>query len=99
MRMTRVSSQSRRNSGPPRAAGRVPRAFGLQAGGGREGPDSKATSNASVPGEVASPRHPPITANYSGTATLQAVGQASVVAKTTGIVRELPAEEGMYVNK
>ncbi|HEX7769846.1 MAG TPA: efflux RND transporter periplasmic adaptor subunit [Dokdonella sp.] len=68
-------------------------------GGGGDGADAKASAKASIPVEVASARHQPITANYSGTATLEAVGQASVVAKTSGIVLDLPVEEGMYVEK
>ncbi len=40
-----------------------------------------------------------VTANYSGTATLEAVGDAQVVAKTSGIVLKLPVEEGMHVSK
>ena len=99
MRTTRVSSLSRRRSGLLRAAFLLSLAATLAACGGNGGPDANATAKASIPVEVASARHQSITANYSGTATLEAVGQASVVAKTTGIVLELPVEEGMYVKK
>ena len=98
MRTTRVSSLSRRNSGPLRAVFLASLAATLAACSGGA-PDANATAKASIPVEVASARHQSITANYSGTATLEAVGQASVVAKTTGIVLELPVEEGMYVRK
>jgi membrane fusion protein (multidrug efflux system) len=99
MRTTRVSPLSHRHSGPLRALFLLSLAATLAACGGGGGPDADATAKASIPVEVASARHQSITANYSGTATLEAVGQASVVAKTTGIVLELPVEEGMYVKK
>ena len=99
MRTTRVSPLSRRSSGPLRAAFLLALASSLAACGGGGGPDANATAKASIPVEVAPARHQSITANYSGTATLEAVGQASVVAKTTGIVLQLPVEEGMYVQK
>lgn len=98
MRTTRVFSLSRRNSGPLRAIFLASLTATLAACGGGAS-DTHATAKASIPVEVASARHQSITANYSGTATLEAVGQASVVAKTTGIVLELPVEEGMYVKK
>lgn len=99
MRTTRVSPLSRRSSGPLRAAFLLALAVSLAACGGGGGPDANATAKASIPVEVAPARHQSITANYSGTATLEAVGQATVVAKTTGIVLQLPVEEGMYVQK
>jgi membrane fusion protein (multidrug efflux system) len=67
-------------------------------GGGGKGKD-EAASQASVPVEVATASHQSITANYSGTATLEAVGDAQVVAKTSGIVLQLLVEEGMHVQK
>ena len=67
-------------------------------GGGGKGKDDTA-GQASVPVEVATASHQSITANYSGTATLEAVGDAQVVAKTTGIVLQLLVEEGMHVQK
>jgi membrane fusion protein, multidrug efflux system len=99
MRTTRVSFLSRRTTGPLRAVLLLSLAAILAACGGGAADDAKTTAKASIPVEVASARHQSITANYSGTATLEAVGQASVVAKTTGIVLELPVEEGMYVKK
>jgi membrane fusion protein (multidrug efflux system) len=73
--------------------------LGLSAcgGGGDKGKD--ATAQSSVPVEVASASHQSITANYSGTATLEAVGDAQVVAKTSGILLKLMVEEGMHVQK
>ncbi|MFI4968866.1 MAG: efflux RND transporter periplasmic adaptor subunit [Lysobacterales bacterium] len=62
------------------------------------GKDANA-SQASIPVEVASASHQAITANYSGTATLEAVGDAQVVSKTTGIVLKLLVEEGMHVRQ
>ena len=67
-------------------------------GGNAPGKDSNA-SQASIPVEVASASHQSITANYSGTATLEAVGDAQVVSKTTGIVLKLLVEEGMHVRQ
>ena len=67
-------------------------------GDGGKGKDETA-GQASVPVEVATASHQSITANYSGTATLEAVGEAQVVAKTTGIVLQLLVEEGMHVQK
>ena len=53
----------------------------------------------SIPVEVVSATQQSITANYSGTATLEAVADAQVVAKATGIVLQLLVEEGMRVRK
>jgi membrane fusion protein (multidrug efflux system) len=58
-----------------------------------------AATPSAVPVEVAMASHQPITANYSGTATLEAVGEAQVVAKASGIVLKLHVEEGMRVQK
>lgn len=98
MRTTRVSPLSRRHSGPLRTLFPLSLALALAACGGG-GPAADTSAKASIPVEVASASHQSITANYSGTATLEAVGQASVVAKTSGIVLQLPVEEGMYVEK
>ncbi len=57
------------------------------------------SARASIPVEVATASHQSVTANYSGTATLEAVGDAQVVSKTTGIVLKLLVEEGMRVQK
>lgn len=66
------------------------------AGGGKPG---DATVQAAVPVEVAAARHQSVTANYSGTATLEAVGDAQVVAKASGIVLRILVEEGQRVQK
>jgi len=66
--------------------------------GGPNGPDKDAKAS-SIPVEVASASHQSVTANYSGTATLEAIGDAQVVAKTTGIVLKILVEEGMQVQK
>lgn len=68
-------------------------------GGGGDKGKEQAAAKASVPVEVATASHQSITANYSGTATLEAVGEAQVVAKASGIVLQLFVEEGMHVQK
>jgi len=68
-------------------------------GVGAPSKDANSTAQAAIPVEVASASHQSVTANYSGTATLEAVGDAQVVAKTTGIVLKILVEEGMYVQK
>ena len=67
--------------------------------GGADGPGKDATAQAAIPVEVAQASHQAVTANYSGTATLEAVGEAQVVAKTSGIILKLLVEEGMHVEK
>jgi len=67
--------------------------------GGASGPGKDATAQAAIPVEVAPASHQAVTANYSGTATLEAVGEAQVVAKTSGIILKLMVEEGMRVEK
>lgn len=69
------------------------------AGCGGGGPNPEATAQAAIPVEVAPASHQAVTANYSGTATLEAVGDAQVVAKTSGIILKLMVEEGMRVEK
>jgi len=49
------------------------------------------------PGEVAKVPRKPISASYSGTANLDAPGEAQVVAKTSGVMVQLLAEEGDHV--
>lgn len=68
---------------------------------GASGPGKDANANAqtALPVEVALASHQSVTANYSGTATLEAIGDAQVVAKTSGIVQKLAVEEGMHVHK
>lgn len=50
-----------------------------------------------VPVEVAKVTRKPISASYSGTANLDAPGEAQVVAKTSGVMVQLLAEEGDMV--
>ncbi|HMB57738.1 MAG TPA: efflux RND transporter periplasmic adaptor subunit [Arenimonas sp.] len=50
-----------------------------------------------VPVEVAKAARKPISASYSGTANLEAPGEAQVVAKTSGVMVQLLAEEGDQV--
>lgn len=69
-------------------------------GGGNPGnADAQASTRSAVPVETARAAQQSITANYSGTATLEAVGEAQVVAKTSGIVLKILVEEGMHVEK
>ncbi len=85
-----------------RAAGTLALAvvIALSAGcGGGNDAAKDATAQAAIPVEVASASHQAVTANYSGTATLEAVGEAQVVAKTSGIILKLMVEEGMHVEK
>ncbi|MBN8726320.1 MAG: efflux RND transporter periplasmic adaptor subunit [Xanthomonadales bacterium] len=72
----------------------------LVVAGCKGGPTSGASDVATaLPVETATVSQQPITANYSGTATLEAVGDAKVVAKTGGIVLKLAVEEGARVKK
>ncbi len=52
-----------------------------------------------LPVEVATAAREPIVASYSATATLEAVGDAKVVAKASGIVLKLLVEEGAQVKR
>lgn len=52
-----------------------------------------------IPVQVESVRLGEITASYAGTATLEAEREATVVAKTTGVLLELLAEEGNVVEQ
>jgi membrane fusion protein (multidrug efflux system) len=56
--------------------------------------DTKAREDAAVPVEVASPLRGEMRATYSGTATLEAEGDAEVIAKVQGELTELRVEEG-----
>jgi membrane fusion protein (multidrug efflux system) len=71
----------------------------LAACGGQGGPAADTAAQAAIPVEVAPASHQSVTANYTGTATLEAVGDAQVVAKASGIVLKLMVEEGMHVEK
>ncbi len=63
-------------------------------GGGADGAkDAASGAHASIPVEVAAASHQSITANYSGTATLEAINDAQVVSKTSGIVLKILVEE------
>lgn len=67
--------------------------------GGSAEPAKDANAQAAIPVEVAAASHQAVTANYSGTATLEAVGEAQVVTKATGIILKILVEEGMRVTK
>lgn len=60
-----------------------------------EGKDDKTPE--AVPVEVADVAKRPISASYTGTANLEAPGEAQVVAKTSGVMLQLLAEEGDVV--
>jgi membrane fusion protein, multidrug efflux system len=60
--------------------------------------DAKAEVNA-VPVEVAKAAKAPISASYSGTATLVSDHEAQVAAKTSGVLIRLHVEEGMMVKE
>lgn len=60
--------------------------------------DAKADVNA-VPVEVAKVARAPISASYSGTATLVSDHEAQVAAKTSGVLVRLHVEEGMTVKE
>lgn len=60
---------------------------------GKQGKDGKKKSQA-VPVEVAEVARRPLSASYSGTASLQAPNEAQVVAKTSGVLLDLRIEEG-----
>jgi len=67
--------------------------------GGDANKAADADARSAVPVETALAAQQSITANYSGTATLEAVGEAQVVAKTSGIVLKILVEEGTRVEK
>lgn len=68
----------------------------LAACGNGAQPDSASTQS-SVPVEVAAAAHAPISASYSGTAALEAEQEADVVAKASGVLLKLDVEEGQRV--
>ena len=55
---------------------------------------TKAPTVDAVPVEVAAASRAPISANYSGTASLVADHEAQVVAKTSGVIKKIYVEEG-----
>ena len=66
---------------------------------GKTGKDGKPEEKKveAVPVEVAKASRRPIAASYAGTANLEAPGEAQVVAKTSGVMVQLLAEEGDQV--
>ena len=63
---------------------------------GKDGKPGEKKAEA-VPVEVAAVAKRPISASYAGTANLEAPGEAQVVAKTSGVLLQLLAEEGDQV--
>jgi membrane fusion protein (multidrug efflux system) len=67
---------------------------------GKDGKDGKKEEKSeAVPVEVSAVARRTISASYAGTATLEAPGEAQVVAKTSGVLMQLLAEEGDVVKK
>ncbi len=62
-----------------------------------EGAKAEEKKVEAVPVEVAAVAKRPIAASFSGTANLEAPGEAQVVAKTSGVLLQLLAEEGDQV--
>jgi membrane fusion protein (multidrug efflux system) len=71
---------------------------GQTASAAADGKDAKKEDTA-VPVEVVKAARRPISASYNGTSSLEAPGEAQVIAKTSGIVLELLTEEGRTVRK
>ncbi len=65
---------------------------------GKDGKEGEKKPEA-VPVEVVSVGRQAITASYAGTANLEAPGESQVVAKTSGVMVQLLAEEGQVVHK
>ena len=65
---------------------------------GNDGADCRKEDTA-VPVEIAKAARRPIAASYSGTASLDAPGEAQVVSKASGIVLAILTEEGQRVRK
>jgi len=65
---------------------------------GKDGKDGEKKPEA-VPVEVVSVGRQAIAASYAGTANLEAPGESQVVAKTSGVMVQLLAEEGQIVRK
>jgi len=65
---------------------------------GKDGKEGEKKPEA-VPVEVVSVGRKPISASYAGTANLEAPGESQVVAKTSGVMVQLLAEEGQVVHK
>lgn len=80
------------------SAGDATNANGDAATATKLGPDGKPLPKVeAVPVEVAKVSRRPIAASYAGTANLDAPGEAQVVAKTSGVMLQLFAEEGDMV--
>ena len=67
-------------------------------GAGDSGPPGDTKEDKPVPVEVAQVSRRPISASYHGTAALEAPNEAQVVAKTSGVLLQLMAEEGDKVS-
>jgi membrane fusion protein, multidrug efflux system len=75
-------------------------ALGACKKGGEEeakGKDGKDKGPEAIPVEVVQAARRPIAASYTGTAPLEARGEAQVVAKTSGVALSVMAEEGQIV--
>ncbi|HET6603716.1 MAG TPA: efflux RND transporter periplasmic adaptor subunit [Xanthomonadaceae bacterium] len=70
------------------------KAGGGEGKGGKNGKNGEDKKPTAVPVEVAQVAERPLSARYSGTATLEAPGEAQVVAKTSGVLLKLEVEEG-----
>ena len=68
-----------------------------EAAAAAENGEAPAPKAEAVPVEVAAVARRPISASYSGTANLEAPAEAQVVAKTSGVMLQLLAEEGDQV--
>src|SRR5688572_7088042 len=68
-------------------------------GNGEAKPDEdKKDESTAIPVETAAVTRGSVAANYSGTATLEAEQEASVVAKVGGVVQRILVEEGARVS-
>ena len=70
---------------------------GCNAKSASESEETSPTAQNAVPVEVVTPTRRPIAASYSGTAALEAQGEAQVVAKTSGVALQVLVEEGQPV--
>jgi membrane fusion protein (multidrug efflux system) len=83
---------------PAAAASTAKAAGGKDGADCKENKDDKDCKDTAVPVEVAKVERRPITASYSGTASLDAPGEAQVVTKASGIVLAVLTEEGQRVH-
>jgi membrane fusion protein (multidrug efflux system) len=84
---------------PAAAASTAKAADGKDGADCKENKDDKDCKDTAVPVEVAKVARRPITASYSGTASLDAPGEAQVVTKASGIVLAVLTEEGQRVHQ